>query len=99
MADAGSVSWELEAGSNIREWVIGADGATNTISEDVTPVWRGQHNPGGKDAVIDHLALSVPETLHTGQVQYILIEDLSRQVFNHANPGIVVWGITVEYEE
>jgi hypothetical protein len=92
-----SLDWELEAGRDIREWVIGSEDAVNKVANYVTPILTGTNATWHTSAVIDHLLLQVPNEWQDTRLDYIVIEDRSEEVLGSPNPGILVFGITVEY--
>jgi hypothetical protein len=92
-----SVDRELEAGTDIREWVVGGEGVVNTVADYVRPVWTGHHVSSESDAVIDCLILQLSDDWQGKRLDYIGIEDRSMEILGSENPGILVFGITVEY--
>ena len=88
--------WLLKAGTDIREWVVGSRSAVNTVNNHVKPIWQALHNQSGSSAVIDHIALAIPDEFRNQHLNYIIIEDRSAEVLSSQNPGIMIFGITVE---
>jgi hypothetical protein len=97
-ADKNKKTYSLKAGEDIREWVIGSPDVINSIGDQVKPVWKGTHAQSGLNAVIDHIMLTVPEDWVNDELLYIEIEDRSQELVSSIDPGIIIFGITVEYQ-
>jgi tetratricopeptide (TPR) repeat protein len=64
------------------------------------PVYEEAQRHNGPAAVIDHIAVSVPEALRAQTIEQIVIIDASREVFNdNVNPGLMLFGVAVEYDQ
>lgn len=91
-------TYPLKAGVDLREWVISSSGVINSVGDHVRPVWRGSHFPSGQEVVIDHIMLQLPEDWKDDRLRYIEIEDRSQEFLSTIDPGILVFGITVEHQ-
>lgn len=95
-SDQGSLSFSLVAGEDLREWVFSSLGVVNSTGSQTQLVFKGQHNPSGQEAGIDLLTLTLPAEWADDTLKLIVIEDLSQELFSSPNPGLMIFGITVE---
>ena len=92
----GEYGWDLKAGEDLRDWIAGADGVISFTNPPGIPAWEGRHYPSNRFAVMDYQLLEVPENLKGQQAGFLVIEDLSVGEIGNINPGIMLWGITIE---
>jgi len=97
ITDQGQVDYNLTAGQDIREWVIGAANSANTLGSRVKTIWTGSMRGSNVTAAIDHQTLEIPQNLRSSMINSISIEDTSQSLFLNKNPGIVIFGISVEH--
>jgi hypothetical protein len=88
--------WDLKEGVDIRDWVIGSTTPVNPLANQLNSVWQGHHRSAGTIALIDHLVLNVPDQFTSSRLNYILIQDKSVELFASKNPGIMIFGVTIE---
>jgi hypothetical protein len=88
--------WDLVEGTDVRDWVIGSTKPVNPLPDQLNPVWQGHHRNAGTIALIDHLVLNVPDQFASSQLNYIIVQDKSVELFASKNPGIMIFGVTVE---
>ncbi len=89
----------LKAGGDIREWVYSSSKVVNTVGDHVQPVWKGIHKTSQMEAAIDHIMLTVPDQLTNEKLVAIEIQDRSQELLQSRDPGIVLFGVTVEYKK
>ena len=87
---------ELYAGRNLRDWVIGSNDVVKTVSNPVEKVWTAQKLLTKTKAVIDYLILDIPEGMRQERIKKIEIDDRSWKILENTDPGIVIFGITLE---
>lgn len=92
-------SFDLKAGIDLREWVITAPNVVNTVGSHVKLIWKSHYKSSNYEAVIDDLVLQIPYDWREVNLEYIGIEDRSRELFGNPNPGIMLFGIAVDYLE
>jgi hypothetical protein len=97
ISNHGQVDYSLVAGQDIREWVTGAKDSVNTIGPDIKTIWTDSMRGSHVTAVIDHQTLEIPQNLRSALINFISIEDTSQSLLNNINPGIVIFGISVEH--
>jgi hypothetical protein len=91
----GEHAFELVAGEELRDWYVGHAGVLSSLSGDTTELWQDTYPGSGEAAVIDWLRLDVPDGLGETLVA-VEIEDLSQSCCGGVNPGLVLWGLTIE---
>lgn len=88
--------WLLKAGTDVRDWVTGNTSPIDVLGDQIHPIWQAHHRTAGANAVIDKIVLTIPDEFTNLLLNYITIEDMSNTIFNSQNPGIMVFGITIE---
>jgi hypothetical protein len=91
-------TFDLIGGRSIREWVVGGKDVVNTVDNNVIPIWNAHYRDTGVDAVVDHIILYIPEDLLSTTIDQIIIDDKSMELFGLKDPGIMVFGVSVEYK-
>jgi hypothetical protein len=95
--EGGQYSYDLTAGKDIREWVFAHPNVVHQVDSHVTRVWRAHHIDSREDAAIDDIQLEIPAEWSNSKIKYIGIEDRSKEVFNSPDPGMMVFGVAIEY--
>jgi hypothetical protein len=91
-------TFDLFGGKNIREWVVGGKDVVKTVDSNVIPIWSSYYRDSSINAVVDHIVLVVPESLFNSTIDQIVIDDKSMELYGSKDPGIMVFGISVEYK-
>lgn len=106
-AEGDMITFELQTGYNIREWVIEADkdpGYCPIVKEISAPniikrVWSGELKASKgvepKVAVMDMFVFDVPPDRVGQKLTSIIIKDTSTSTTGFINPAIVVFGVSV----
>lgn len=94
--DNDSVTVDLVAGHNIREWKI-LDEVTisTTTSKMMKEVWRTDSNFGGV-GIIDMLTIELPSKYHSDYLETIEVVDTSIETVGSKDPAINIIGVTVK---
>lgn len=92
--DQGTYAQGLEAGKHIREWICGVPNVVSTAPATEGALWSGFRHD--YSATIDHLVIDVSEYGRGKRLEYIDIMDSSRDACHSINPGILVFGVTIE---
>jgi len=85
----------LIVGQNIREYTTNTVTVKTVIDDTNQPAWYSANSP----FVIDMLTIPISAGNQGGSLKKIVITDTSKSTTNSADPGLIIWGLTVGYSE